>query len=298
MNRADLEEKIADYAFGSISEAEREAFAAELPNYPDLATEYCTIWQPTIESLPFAVEPVDLPAGMRQRVLGAALADAGATARATQSARLNGVVTTQVAIPQPAKGTVGIQAAPVPTMVERKIVALPNSWWRKLVVLFSRPVVALSGMAVLLLISLVSVGWGIGLNNQLNQTQAQLTAEQQEITTLLADHDTRMVALQPTANWQRGYGSAVYDPDKNLIYVTMSGPPPSDNSNCQVWALKNGQPTSLGVFKMTAWDFSYMIHSPTDLRGYSGLMISWEKPGGASAPTNNTIMVEGQIENN
>src|SRR5689334_1480021 len=100
MNRADLEEKLADYAFGNISDGEREVIATELANYPDLANEYQTVWQPTIEALPLGAEPVALPAAMRQRVLGAALREEYAPATVAQAVRLDGV-TNAAATPAP-----------------------------------------------------------------------------------------------------------------------------------------------------------------------------------------------------
>ncbi len=289
MSRTELEDKLADYAFGNMSASERETFAAALANDPELAAEYETAWQPMVAALPLAAEQVELPATMRQRVLNAALQGVPTgVQRPTVGSAAASPITPPVNVSPPA-------APPAPRPTSGPPPVRP---WCRLVVLFSRPQLALGGMAIMLVISLASLTWAFTTNGQLERDKAEISAEQTQIDGLLADPGSRLTSLQPTEHWQKGSGKAVYDPGKNMVYVTMSGPPPKNNMDCQLWAIKDGQTISLAVFTMKDQTASYMAQAPAQLKSYSGLMISWEKPGGATQPTKDWIMLEGAIQNN
>ncbi len=292
MSNPELADKIADYAFGNMSEREREAFAAALKHDPELAAEYATVWQPVIEALPLAAPLVQLPAAMRQRVLQAALQGEPATVM-PRAAQAGGAIATpmQAATLQPA------MSRPAPVGSPQTDFPATNPW-RNLVALFSRPQFALGGMALMLIISLISVTWAVSLNAQHESDMAHLDQQQAAINALIADRNAHMVALQPTANWKAGYGTAFYDPNQNVVYITLSGPPPQTAMDCQLWGMKNGQATSLAVFTMNGWLVSYMAHAPTNLKSYDKLMLTWEKPGGAAQPDPKWIMLEGPMQNN
>ncbi len=298
MSNPELQDKIADYAFGTMSESEQEAFAPALQHDPELAAEYETIWQPVIAALPLAAAPVELPATMRQRVLAAALQSEPASVM-PRSAQAGGTIAPQMqaATLQPAAPIAPLGPRPAP------IRPSPNgspaiSPWRKLVVLFSRPQFALGGMAIMLIISLVSVTWAISLNAEHERDMAQIHDKQTQIDALITDRNAHMVALQPTDNWKDGYGKALYDPNQNAVYITLSGPPPTTAMDCQLWGMKNGQATSIAVFTMNGWLVSKMVHAPDDLKSYDELMLTWEKPGGATQPDPKWIMLEGPVQNN
>lgn len=298
MSNTELDDKLADYAFGNMSESEREAFAAALKHDPELAAEYATIWQPVVEALPLAAAPVQLPATMRQRVLEAALQSEPATVM-PRAAQAGGTIAPQIqaATLQPASPSLSPVPRPAPALPPQG--DLPAvSPWRKLVVLFSHPQFALGGMALMLIISLVSVGWAFNLNAQHESDMAHINHEQAEIDALITDRNAHMVALQPTDNWKAGYGTAVYDPNQSAIYITLSGPPPQTAMDCQLWGMKNGQATSLGVFTMNGWLVSHMAHAPANLNSYDELMLTWEKPGGSTQPDPKWIMLEAPVQSN
>ncbi len=307
MSNLELDDKLADYAFGNMSETESKAFAAALQHDPDLAAEYATVWQPVIAALPLAAAPVQLPAMMRQRVLEAALQSEPAAVVLPRSAQAGGTVAPQMqaATLQPTAPTPPLAPRPSPANSVGAAPVRPplNGFpavnpWRRLVVLFSRPQLALSSMALMLIVSLVSVSWAVSLNAQHESDMAHINQQQAAINALITDRNAHMVALQPTDNWKAGYGRAVYDPNQSAVYVILSGPPPKTAMDCQLWGMKKGQATSIAVFTMNGWSASYMAHAPANLKSYDGLMLTWEKPGGATQPDPHWIMLEGPVQNN
>lgn len=282
MKRSEVEDRLADYAFGTMRPDERAGFEAELATHPDLLAEYEQTWQPLITALPLGAEQMQPSAEMRGRVLEAAFrgesvavmtraAEAGSTMQRSAEAGS----TMQQAMPREA----GL------------------SWWQKLVVLFSRPQMAMPTLAAMLIVTLASMAWGLSSNATLAKERAYVATEQQELNELLAGQNVRTVAMQPTERWAGGVATAMFDPNGKAVYISLNGPLPQQALECQVWAVQGGQKVSLGTFPMNSAAAGYLMYAPTALKNYNALIVSWEQPGGAAQPTQDWIVVQGMLEN-
>ena len=103
--------------------------------------------------------------------------------------------------------------------------------------------------------------------------------------------------MRSTDYWKNGYATAIYDPNKTTVYISLQGPLPKVTMDCQVWATKQGQTISLGTFRMASETTGYLLYAPEAIKNYDGLIVSWEKPGGSKQPTNDWIVVQGTVEN-
>ncbi len=308
MDCAELRDKLADYTFGNLSAAEQAAFAAALSGCPDEAAEYETGWRPLVEVMPLSVAQIVPPPSLRARVLQAATAEEN--------------VSSPAAAPTVAPRAAA-SVAPLP--VRRRSHPTQPGLWAQVVSLFTRPQFTMSALSIMLLLSLLSLAWGFSVNGQLYQAQAdlstmnqrvaqlqgdlnrtstdlskkvsQLADKQAQIDALLADRDSKLVALDPTpdSKWPQGGGTAVFNPQRDIIYINLNGPNAHPEKDFQIWGLKDGKPVSLGVFNLN--DGAYLGHTPAELKQYSQIMISWEPHGGSVNPSKDWIVVAGPPQN-
>ncbi len=294
----ELEQKIADYAMGTLPPAEATTFERGLDACPDLAAEYADLWQPVVAALPFALTAPELDPAMRARVLSFATTSQPAALSTVQPGHLarNGNADRSSSYQPPTRP---LPVAPTPTGQRRSS-------------MLASPHVAWAAVVLLLLVNLASVGWGANVASQLNERivasqqasgRAAATAAAQmseidrqkgEIAALLSERDVQMVSLKPMKE-PNTVVRAYYVPNKNSLYVVLSNfrPPAQKEGSCQLWARMDNTYVNLGPVTLSADGGSIMTHADSQIANYSGLAVTWEV--GKSIQPSNMMIAEGDM---
>jgi hypothetical protein len=90
-----------------------------------------------------------------------------------------------------------------------------------------------------------------------------------------------------------GSGEVVYWPAQHKAFIDIDGmPDPGPGRTYQVWLVKDGTPTSVGVARPDS-THHLVVTIEHDLTGYQKLALSDEPEGGSPAPTRTPIMTQG-----
>jgi len=299
MNCDELEQKIADYAMGTLPPAEAATFERGLAACPDLAAEYADLWQPVVAALPFALTAPELDPAMRARVLSfATTSQPAALSTAQQPGHLA------------RNGSADRSSSYQPPV--RLLPTAPTPAGQRLTALLASPRLAWAAVVLLLLVNLASVGWGANVASQLNERivasqqasgRAAATAAAQmseidhqkgEIAALLSERDVQMVSLKPMKE-PNTVVRAYYVPNKHSLYVVLSNfqPPAQKGGSCQLWARMDNTYVNLGPVELSADGGSIMTHADRQIANYSGLVITWEV--GKSSQPSNMMIAEGDM---
>ncbi len=145
------------------------------------------------------------------------------------------------------------------------------------------PVWALAA-AAMIVVMLGAYSWY--LNNEVSDLREQLS-EMQDVSTLLATPGMRFADLEGVAPNEQAFGKVVVDPERGTAAVYMYQLPPSpEGKQYQLWVMRDGQPTSAGVFTVGA-DGSALLtlnDLPADGR-LPVFSVTIEPTGGEVAPT-------------
>ena len=158
--------------------------------------------------------------------------------------------------------------------------------------LFGRGLRPLHGLTVLgLLAILLLVGWNVRLQRELSTLSAQVSAQRQEQTTLLAS-GTRVITLdaQPAAPDARG--NLVINPEGNRAYLVTSGLPSlPPNKAYQLWLSDGNTRISAAVFRVDArGSASMFVYSPNPMNSYTSCGITIEPASGSDGPTGDRVL--------
>ena len=193
--------------------------------------------------------------------------------------------------------TEGAVRAPVsaPAMPGRKIVALPHR--RR-----SSPLVWAFAAAAAVLAVTSALMWSaterlrgdlVAARLQIDTQRQQLSNKQQELaeaqrwTDLVEGAGTRLVDLAITpAGSAILKARALYDPQAHRAMIVFSNFTPPAGADYQLWALRDGKPSSLGVIHADASGRAIVRLPDTgDPASLGAFAVSLERAGGASTPT-------------
>lgn len=160
--------------------------------------------------------------------------------------------------------------APVP-------ITMTRSWWRQ-------PAWGVAAAAILVAAALAV--WNISLQRNLTQTEQQLAAGQRVVEALAMGGQAAPV----NSTISGASGALVRHGDGNGSLV-LHGLSPQPGRTYQVWALRGGQPVSLGVFDPTTGGAT-IVRLNTDLRTADAVAITIEPgPSGSALPTSQPVLV-------
>lgn len=209
-----------------------------------------------------AAPPLEPPASLRGRILAAARADAeGDGAPGT---------------PQP------LPISSLPTPLPQP--PAQRAWWAG---------AGWAAAAAAVVVAAALGVWAISLRDDLDRTEERLTSAQQQLDT----QQNALAALTGDGEQYRfsgdlpGAGGSVLRTQDGNVTLVVHGLPPIDDRIYQVWALKGGQPVSLGVF---APDESGRTVVPIDddLQDADAVAITLEPgPRGSPGPTSDPLLV-------
>ncbi len=197
-----------------------------------------------------AVEPVEPPVALRQRILAAARADTGGS---------------------------------LVTATERR----PQEPWsgsRRQAVDRLRHLKRLAVAAVLLLALGLAV-WSALLQRTLDRRDAQLTAQQRVIDAIA--RGARVVPFRAVPELGETRGAVVWEAGQQPLVILEGLPPPPSGHVYQFWAIRGGQPEDLGVFQ--PGEHGRVITALPDLPGMEAVAITVE-PGHMPRPTTAPVL--------
>lgn len=208
-----------------------------------------------------AAPPVEPPAALRGRILAAARAEA-----AEEGAP---------APPAPAP------VASPPTPIRQP---LPRAWWAN---------AGWFAAAAAAVVAAVVGLWALSLRDDLDRAEERLVVAERQLDTqrdalaaLTGDgEEFRFRATVP------GAGGSVVRPEGGAAALVLHGLPPVDSMTYQVWALRDGRPTSLGVFAPDPTGRT-VVALNHDLRDVDVVAITLEPgPAGSPGPTSEPVLV-------
>jgi hypothetical protein len=211
-----------------------------------------------------AAPPVEPPAALRGRILAAARAEAG-----------------DAGAPAPPASPAPVPIAPPPTPIRRP---LPRAGWANAGWFATAAAVVVAAALGL---------WALSLRDDLDRTEERLAAAEQQLDTqrdalaaLTGDgEEFRFRATLP------GAGGSVVRPEGGAAALILHGLPPVNAMTYQVWALRDGRPTSLGVFAPDPSGRT-VVALNHDLRDVDVVAITLEPgPRGSPGPTSEPVLV-------
>ena len=206
---------------------------------------------PVAELLLVAAPDVAPPARLRERIL--------ATARA-------GIA--------PAAPVDGAEPAP-PAVVMRT----DRSWWQ-------HAGWGWGAAAALLILTLGLAAWNITLRRDLNRTEGQATNAERALALVVGGE--AVIRVNSTLD---GANGVLVQPRDGSPTLLLQGLPQPNQQTYQVWALRGGQPASLGVFQPDE-SGRRVVTLPIDLANVDAVAVTLEPaPNGSPLPTSSPILV-------
>lgn len=125
--------------------------------------------------------------------------------------------------------------------------------------------------------------WGINLNQENKQLRQRL-AEAEDVTRLLSSPGMEFVGLKGVDPNPQAFGKVVVDKDKGDAVVYMYRLPQTpEGKEYQLWVMKEGKPTSAGLFRVAAdGNATLKLH---DLPESASFLVTIEPEGGQPVPT-------------
>ncbi|HYF61521.1 MAG TPA: anti-sigma factor [Herpetosiphonaceae bacterium] len=173
----------------------------------------------------------------------------------------------------------------------RKAPAIPSFWQRLRHALAPRRRWAGALMALLLIAAIGLGGWNLALRRDAGIAR-RAVAEHQELTALLANPATRLVALAPTGD-PAGRTQVLVNLERDEGYLVADGlaPLPAGRTY-QLWMIADGVPASMGTFDVDAQGAAAILMHGLPAPGAANLLgITVEPSGGSAQPTTTPILV-------
>ena len=207
---AETRELLGAFALGAVDAEEAAAVRAHLATCAECQAEIAGLWA-AVDTLPELIEPMEPPAGLRERIAAAILADVAA-----------GAETPATPLPPAAPTPAIAPAAPAALPIEP---IRPARWWS------AAPWAAAA--AVLLLLSAGLLVWNLQLRDQIATVPAAET-----------------IALAPAPIAPGASGEVTYLPDDRLLLLDVRDLPAlAPGEVYEVWLIAEGEdPTPAGVF--------------------------------------------------
>ncbi|MFO7323630.1 MAG: anti-sigma factor [Chloroflexota bacterium] len=237
------------YAFGITTEEETRQVEALLAQHPELRAELAD-YRRLSEAMLAATPPQEPPEGALDRLMQA--------------------------IAEPDAGT----AAP----------EKPDSLWRQIMTPSWRVSPALVAVALVVWLGVV-VALAVQIN-MLRNERSRLLAERQEqdmALALMRASDVRWIKMndpqEPEAS--PAFAWLIYSPGERAGVILTNNFPPLDESMAyQLWVAEDGNPISLGLFRVNPdGSGAYIFELPDDITRYERMGITPEPAGGSAGPT-------------
>jgi anti-sigma-K factor RskA len=183
------------------------------------------------------------------------------------------------------------EASPAPRPSPRPAAGAPSLWARLRQALLPQQRWAGALMALLLIAALGLGGWNLALRRE--ATMAQRVGQQyQELTALLANPATRLVALESTGA-PGGRTQVLVNTERDESYLVAAGLAPLPASQTyQLWLIADGVPLSVGTFDVDAQGGAATLLRGLPAPGAENLLgITVEPSGGSAQPTTTPILV-------
>jgi anti-sigma factor RsiW len=247
------------FVLGALEGAESDSVRRHLAACPEAHPEMAELHS-VVPALFEVVEPVGPPAGLKERILAAAAADAQ---RASEA--------------QPASAPV--PAAPVPATPRQPV---PMS-------IFRRPIWATVSLAAVL--GVVALGaWNVQLQDQYNQLQNEVTALAAyrdgvvEVLDSAAEPGAQLALLSSA---ERGpSGLAAVAPDGRVSLVMRDLTPTSGTQVYETWVIgADGAPVPVGDFVVRADGTASFTASQAPVAEGVTIAVTLEPAQGATTPT-------------
>jgi Anti-sigma-K factor rskA, C-terminal len=259
MTCEEIEELAGAIALGAVPEDEwpaiREHLATCTRGHPEVEQLL-----PVAELLLVAVPVMEPPARLRERILAAARADLGVFAEPLAPAP-----------PVPTE-----DGAPAPPSV---VMRTDRAWWQ-------RAGWGWGAAAAMLILTLGLATWNIALQRDLDRTEDQATTAERALALVVGGE--AVVRVNSTL---AGASGVLVQPRDGSPTLLLQGLPQPNQQTYQVWALRGGQPTSLGVFQPDE-SGRRVVTLPIDLANVDAVAVTLEPlPNGSPLPTSMPILV-------
>jgi anti-sigma-K factor RskA len=259
MDHQQLREAVSAYALGALDPGERAALEAHLRGCDECAATVRAELR-AAQALAFAVEPVEPPAGLRERVLRAAARTAPGQAPAPTSRR---------------------SLAPF-YAVAASIAA-----------------VGLLAYAITLRARIERLETELqAANRRTGVAQSQLVALQARVeqassmTTILVAADVRRVDLQGGPDAPEAAARAYWSPDRGLVFAGTRLPALPAGRVYQLWLVTATAPVSVGLLTPDESGRVNIVAAPPRLPGpIAAIAVTLEPAGGVPAPTGPKYLV-------
>ena len=256
-------ENVELYALGALDDEETKQFKAHLNTCDDCNRELKEHWMPVVNTLPWAVDDVEPPTGMKSRIL----------AHVLQQEEQPLTPPAPVASPEARPRTVPRKSG--------------GRWLTGGLAAAVGALVIFSGMMVQQVRELG--GESDRLAEQVRELEALLATADEPGATLLANN---VVQLDPATSdiVARGLATIVID-DKGMHLIVQAEQLPAlaDEEAYQVWLLKEGQPVNAGTFKpFNGTGALYYTFSPDD---YDTIAITREPDALGDTPRGSMVLL-------
>ncbi|MFM2224508.1 MAG: hypothetical protein RJA07_710 [Bacteroidota bacterium] len=123
------------------------------------------------------------------------------------------------------------------------------------------------------------------------QTASNKAAEDMAV---YRSHDYKKIVMMPISDTNHKMACVYYNPITHKLYVDNCGlPNPGNDKTYQLWAMKNGKPTSAGLFDTEM--YNHGLQAFADVDGVESFAVTIENKGGATLPTLSALQVAGNI---
>ncbi len=235
------------------------------------------------------IEPVDAPADLRARVLGAVAGveqlpalDSKAAPVMMRGAPGVGAVAGVSAAPAnraPTSGRAAELGAPISISAARKRYMGRSPWQT-----------ALAAAAVLLIV--VLGGWNLILQDRAGSAENRVSILRDAIAAS-TDPSSQVALLRGTGTAAGASGLAVFPSGRPGTIVVEGLPPAASGRTYQAWFLANGTPVSAGLMSVGS-DGLAVLSGLSPASGTDTIALTDESAGGAQSPTGKPI-VAGQV---
>lgn len=163
------------------------------------------------------------------------------------------------------------------------------------------------GVAVALLLAVIGVSiWATQLRTTVQQQQATITqledevAQQDELLTVLAAREARLVSMGGLDPSPEGYGKVLWAPEqRRAVFQIANVPPPPEDKDYQLWFIKDDEsPVSAGVFHFneSSEELFFVVDelTATPSPASNTFAVTLEPKGGAPQPSGDMFLMGQQ----
>lgn len=158
----------------------------------------------------------------------------------------------------------------------------PTRWW-------ARPI-GLPAFAAALAVIIALLGWNVVLQRQLDAAQSQVAASRagwRDMTDLLNSTEVRWYSLGGASASGHFWSS----PQKRVACLVAQGLPTlADEQVYQVWLVRGGQWTSVGMFEERTGSAWVIVPIDGPAEGYDAIEVTAEPAGGSTTPSGPPVL--------